>query len=123
MYRVFLQTRPSNVIMRLWHGYTKPDDGDNYERMLKDEILPGEFAGTDQTKSVIHPKAHALLTYGAIQGALDALNLGVALVIRDDPVGSNGVDLHDVESKSGDGIDLGAAVARDDILLLLRGQP
>jgi len=50
------------VIMRIWHGYTKPDDGDNYERMLKDEILPGEFAGTDQTKSVIHPKAHALLT-------------------------------------------------------------
>jgi hypothetical protein len=35
------------VIMRLWHGYTKPEDADKYDQMLRDEILP---------------KAHALLT-------------------------------------------------------------
>ena len=29
------------VIMRLWHGYTKPEDADKYEQMLRDEILPG----------------------------------------------------------------------------------
>ena len=87
------------MIMRIWHGYTKPENADKYEQMLKEEILPGihrvkgyagayllrrqngkevefitatmweswaaiqEFAGADQTKSVIHPKAHALLTH------------------------------------------------------------
>jgi heme-degrading monooxygenase HmoA len=29
------------MIMRLWHGWTKPKDADDYDRLLRDEILPG----------------------------------------------------------------------------------
>jgi heme-degrading monooxygenase HmoA len=29
------------VIARVWHGYTKPEDADAYEAMLKPELLPG----------------------------------------------------------------------------------
>lgn len=35
------------MIARIWHGYTKPQDADAYEAMLKPELLPGisEVAG------------------------------------------------------------------------------
>jgi len=29
------------MIARVWHGYTKPEDADAYEAMLKPELLPG----------------------------------------------------------------------------------
>jgi len=29
------------MIARVWHGYTRPEDADSYEAMLKPEILPG----------------------------------------------------------------------------------
>jgi heme-degrading monooxygenase HmoA len=29
------------VIGRIWHGWTKPEDADEYERLLKGEIFPG----------------------------------------------------------------------------------
>jgi len=29
------------MIARIWHGYTKPEDADGYEAMLKPELLPG----------------------------------------------------------------------------------
>ena len=29
------------MIARVWHGYTKPEDADAYEKMLKPELLPG----------------------------------------------------------------------------------
>ena len=29
------------MIARVWHGYTKPEDADSYEAMLKPELLPG----------------------------------------------------------------------------------
>ena len=29
------------MIARVWHGYTKPEDADGYEKMLKPELLPG----------------------------------------------------------------------------------
>lgn len=29
------------MIARIWHGWTTPGDADAYERLLKDEILPG----------------------------------------------------------------------------------
>jgi hypothetical protein len=29
------------MIARIWHGYTKPQDADGYEAMLKPELLPG----------------------------------------------------------------------------------
>ena len=29
------------MIARVWHGYTKPQDADAYEAMLKPELLPG----------------------------------------------------------------------------------
>jgi heme-degrading monooxygenase HmoA len=29
------------MIMRIWHGWTRRDDADVYESMLKSEILPG----------------------------------------------------------------------------------
>jgi heme-degrading monooxygenase HmoA len=29
------------MIARIWHGYTKPEDADSYEAMLKPELLPG----------------------------------------------------------------------------------
>jgi heme-degrading monooxygenase HmoA len=29
------------VIARIWHGYTRPEDADAYEAMLKPELLPG----------------------------------------------------------------------------------
>jgi heme-degrading monooxygenase HmoA len=29
------------MIARIWHGYTKPEDSDAYEAMLKPELLPG----------------------------------------------------------------------------------
>ena len=29
------------MIARLWHGYTKPENADAYEAMLKPELLPG----------------------------------------------------------------------------------
>jgi hypothetical protein len=28
------------MIARIWHGYTKPEDADAYEAMLKPELLP-----------------------------------------------------------------------------------
>jgi hypothetical protein len=29
------------MIARIWHGYTKPENADVYEAMLKPEVLPG----------------------------------------------------------------------------------
>jgi antibiotic biosynthesis monooxygenase (ABM) superfamily enzyme len=29
------------VIGRIWHGWTKPEDADKYEQLLKEEIFPG----------------------------------------------------------------------------------
>jgi heme-degrading monooxygenase HmoA len=29
------------VIGRLWRGWTKPEDADKYEKLLKEEIFPG----------------------------------------------------------------------------------
>ncbi len=29
------------MIARVWHGYTKPENADAYETMLKPELLPG----------------------------------------------------------------------------------
>ena len=29
------------MIARVWHGYTKPEQADSYESMLKPELLPG----------------------------------------------------------------------------------
>ena len=29
------------MIVRLWHGYTRPAEADTYERLLKDEIFRG----------------------------------------------------------------------------------
>jgi antibiotic biosynthesis monooxygenase (ABM) superfamily enzyme len=29
------------LIARIWHGYTKPENADAYEAMLKPELLPG----------------------------------------------------------------------------------
>lgn len=29
------------MIARVWHGYTKPEQADAYEAMLKPELLPG----------------------------------------------------------------------------------
>ena len=29
------------MIARIWHGYTKPENADAYEAMLKPEVLPG----------------------------------------------------------------------------------
>jgi heme-degrading monooxygenase HmoA len=29
------------MIARIWHGYTKPENADAYESMLKPELLPG----------------------------------------------------------------------------------
>jgi heme-degrading monooxygenase HmoA len=29
------------VIARIWHGYTKPENADSYETLLKPELLPG----------------------------------------------------------------------------------
>lgn len=87
------------MIARIWHGWTKPQDAEAYENMLRDEIFPSiaarkikgyhgaelfihkggdevefvtllrfdsmdgvtEFAGADEGKPVIYPKAEALL--------------------------------------------------------------
>ena len=32
------------MIARVWHGYTKPEDADSYEALLKPELLPGVSA-------------------------------------------------------------------------------
>jgi hypothetical protein len=29
------------VIARLWHGWTKPENADRYEKLLQTEVLPG----------------------------------------------------------------------------------
>lgn len=29
------------MIVRLWHGWTKPADADTYEALLRDEVFPG----------------------------------------------------------------------------------
>jgi heme-degrading monooxygenase HmoA len=29
------------MIGRIWHGWTKPEDADGYERLLKEEVFPG----------------------------------------------------------------------------------
>jgi heme-degrading monooxygenase HmoA len=29
------------MIPRIWHGYVKPENADDYEAMLKPEVLPG----------------------------------------------------------------------------------
>ncbi len=29
------------MIGRIWHGWTKPENADEYERLLKEEIFPG----------------------------------------------------------------------------------
>ena len=34
------------MIARIWHGWTKPENADGYERLLKEEIFPG-IAGKD----------------------------------------------------------------------------
>ena len=34
------------MIERVWHGWTTPEDADEYERLLRDEILPA-FADAD----------------------------------------------------------------------------
>jgi hypothetical protein len=33
--------KEDRVIARIWHGYTKPEHANAYERMLKPELLPG----------------------------------------------------------------------------------
>jgi heme-degrading monooxygenase HmoA len=33
--------RRGTVIARVWHGYTKPENADAYESLLKPELLPG----------------------------------------------------------------------------------
>lgn len=42
------------MIARVWHGWTKPQDADEYERLLREEILPtiaskdiAEFQGSE----------------------------------------------------------------------------
>jgi heme-degrading monooxygenase HmoA len=34
-------TKEDLVIGRIWHGWTKPENADGYERLLKEEIFPG----------------------------------------------------------------------------------
>jgi heme-degrading monooxygenase HmoA len=34
-------SREAAVIMRIWHGWTKAADADEYDRMLRSRILPG----------------------------------------------------------------------------------
>ena len=29
------------MVGRIWHGWTKPENGDEYERLLREEIFPG----------------------------------------------------------------------------------
>jgi heme-degrading monooxygenase HmoA len=29
------------VLARIWHGWTKPENADRYEKLLKEEIFPG----------------------------------------------------------------------------------
>ena len=29
------------MIARIWHGWTRPENADRYERLLKEEIFPG----------------------------------------------------------------------------------
>jgi heme-degrading monooxygenase HmoA len=29
------------MIARIWHGWTKPENADTYEKLLKEEIFPG----------------------------------------------------------------------------------
>jgi heme-degrading monooxygenase HmoA len=29
------------MVGRIWHGWTKPENGDKYEKLLKEEIFPG----------------------------------------------------------------------------------
>jgi heme-degrading monooxygenase HmoA len=29
------------VIARIWHGWTRPENADKYEKLLKEEIFPG----------------------------------------------------------------------------------
>ena len=29
------------MIARIWHGWTKPENADRYEKLLKEEIFPG----------------------------------------------------------------------------------
>jgi heme-degrading monooxygenase HmoA len=29
------------MITRIWHGWTKPDNADKYEELLRSEVLPG----------------------------------------------------------------------------------
>jgi heme-degrading monooxygenase HmoA len=36
-----LRLEAKSMISRIWHGWTKPEDADTYERMLRDEVLPG----------------------------------------------------------------------------------
>src|SRR3712207_2162896 len=36
---VFLRVDP--MIGRIWHGWTKPENADKYERLLKEEVFPG----------------------------------------------------------------------------------
>src|SRR2546423_654966 len=91
--------RLNEMIARIWHGWTKPENAKAYEDMLRDEIFPSiaarningyrgaelfinqdadevefvtllrfdsldavkDFAGADEGKPVIYPKAEALL--------------------------------------------------------------
>jgi antibiotic biosynthesis monooxygenase (ABM) superfamily enzyme len=32
------------VILRLWHGWTRPENAEAYERLLKSEVFPGILA-------------------------------------------------------------------------------
>jgi antibiotic biosynthesis monooxygenase (ABM) superfamily enzyme len=35
------ETEEIQMIARIWHGYTKPENADSYESKLKPELLPG----------------------------------------------------------------------------------
>jgi antibiotic biosynthesis monooxygenase (ABM) superfamily enzyme len=32
------------MILRLWHGWTRPENAEAYERLLKEEVFPGILA-------------------------------------------------------------------------------
>lgn len=46
------------MITRIWHGYTKPENADAYEALLKSEILPGihRIAGFQGATLLRRPK-------------------------------------------------------------------
>jgi heme-degrading monooxygenase HmoA len=38
---VAVERRVAVMISRIWHGYTRPEDADTYEQLLRDEIFTG----------------------------------------------------------------------------------